>query len=113
LSTRRVERICSTFGHGPARISTYPSVPFTRIHLRTTNPLESVFAGVRLRTDVAKRARKRENALYLVFKIVQRLGRNWRALNGGPSLMQMIAAGAVFKDGLLQESVQETEVRVA
>jgi len=50
--------------------------------LRTSNPLESVFAGVRLRTDVAKRARKRENALYLVFKIVQRLGRNWRALNG-------------------------------
>src|SRR3989441_4115610 len=31
LNTRRVERICSTFGHGPARISTYPSVPFTRI----------------------------------------------------------------------------------
>ncbi len=83
------------------------------IHLRTTNPLESVFAGVRLRTDVAKRARKRENALYLVFKVVQRLGRNWRALNGGPSLMQMVAEGVVFKDGALLESDQETEVRVA
>jgi putative transposase len=83
------------------------------IHLRTTNPLESVFAGVRLRTDVAKRARRRENALYLVFKIVQRLGRNWRALNGGPSLMQMVAEGMVFTDGVLQESDQETEVRVA
>ena len=83
------------------------------IHLRTTNPLESVFAGVRLRTDVAKRARKRENALYLVFKVVQRLGRNWRALNGGPSLMRMVAEGVVFKDGALLESDQETEVRVA
>jgi transposase-like protein len=83
------------------------------LHLRTTNPLESVFAGVRLRTDVAKRARKRENALYLVFKVVQRLGRNWRALNGGPALMEKVAAGAVFRDGLLQESDQETEVRVA
>lgn len=82
-------------------------------HLRTTNPMESVFAGVRLRTDVAKRARKRENALYLVFKIVQRLGRNWRALNGGPQLMQMVAAGAVFKDGALVEAVQQMEVRVA
>ncbi len=40
------------------------------IHLRTSNPIESVFAGVRLRTDVAKRTRARENALYLVFKIV-------------------------------------------
>jgi transposase-like protein len=83
------------------------------LHLRTTNPLESVFAGVRLRTNVAKRARKRENALYLVFKVVQRLGRNWRALNGGPALMERVAAGAVFRDGLLQESDQETEVRVA
>jgi hypothetical protein len=83
------------------------------LHLRTTNPLESVFAGVRLRTDVAKRARKRENALYLVFKVVQRLGRNWRALNGGPALMQMVAEGVVFRDGVLQESDQETEVRVA
>lgn len=83
------------------------------LHLRTTNPLESVFAGVRLRTDVAKRARKRENALYLVFKVVQRLGRNWRALNGGPELMQMVAEGAVFRDGVLQEPDQGTEVRVA
>ena len=34
---------------------------------------------------------------YLVFKVVQRLGRNWRALNGGPNLMQLVLAGAVFK----------------
>jgi putative transposase len=81
--------------------------------LRTSNPLESVFAGVRLRTDVAKRARTRENALYLVFKIVQRLGRNWRALNDGPQLMQMVAAGAVFQDGMLVEADQPTEVKVA
>jgi hypothetical protein len=39
------------------------------IHLRTSNPIESLFAGVRLRTDVAKRMRRRENALYLVFKV--------------------------------------------
>ena len=34
------------------------------LHLRTSNPIESVFAGVRLRTDVAKRARNRDNALH-------------------------------------------------
>jgi hypothetical protein len=68
---------------------------------------------VHLRTDVAKRARKRENALYLVFKVVQRLGRNGRALNGGRALMEKVAAGAVFRDGVLQESDQGTEVRVA
>jgi len=83
------------------------------IHLRTTNPIESVFASVRLRTDVAKRARRRENALYLVFKIVQRLGRNWRALNGGQNLMALVAAGADFKDGVLQQVGEQKEVKAA
>ena len=41
--------------------------------------LALVAAGVRLRTNVAKRARVRENALFLVFRIVQRLGQT-----GGP-----------------------------
>lgn len=36
-------------------------------------------------TDVTKRSRNRENALYLVFKLIQRLSRNWYALNGGQS----------------------------
>jgi transposase-like protein len=43
------------------------------IHLRTSNPVESVFAGVRLRTNVSKRMRRRDSALYLVFKVTQRL----------------------------------------
>ena len=53
------------------------------LHLRTSNPLESVFSGVRLRTNATKRMRRRDAALYLVFKLVERLSRNWRALNGG------------------------------
>jgi len=72
------------------------------IHLRTTNPLESIFGGVRLRTDAAKRLRRRNNALYLVFKIVERLSSRWRALNGGANLMALVLAGCSFKDGLLQ-----------
>ena len=83
------------------------------LHIRTTNPLESVFAGVRLRSDVAKRARRRENALYLVYKIVRRLSHNWRGLNGGPRLMRMLLAGAVFKNGVLMESDQTAEVMSA
>jgi putative transposase len=51
-------------------------------HLRTSNVVESVFAGVRLRTDVAKRARVRENALHLVFRIVERLAGSWSQLDG-------------------------------
>ena len=51
------------------------------IHLRTSNPIESVLAGVRLRTDAAKRMRVRENVLYLVFKLAVRLSTNWRGIN--------------------------------
>jgi len=70
------------------------------IHLRTSNPIESLFAGVRLRTDVAKRMRRRENALYLVFKVAQRLEHSWRPLNGGLTVMTLLLGGARFVDGV-------------
>jgi transposase-like protein len=70
------------------------------LHLRTSNPVESIFAGVRLRTDATKRMRKGSAALYLVFKIIERLSGNWRALNGGENLMVLVLEGCVFKDGL-------------
>jgi transposase-like protein len=70
------------------------------IHLRTSNPVESIFAGVRLRTNAAKRMRRREAALYLVFKLIQRLSGNWRALNGGQNLMALVLEGCVFRDGI-------------
>jgi transposase-like protein len=72
------------------------------LHLRTSNPIESIFSGVRLRTDATKRMRQRETALYLVFKVIQRLGQNWRALNGGENLMALVLEGGVFKDGIRQ-----------
>ena len=72
------------------------------VHLRTSNPLESVFAGVRLRTDATKRMRTRETALYLVFKLVLRLAQRWRVLNGGATLMRLVLDGDVFVDGVRQ-----------
>ena len=50
--------------------------------LRTTNPIESVFASVRLRTNVAKRMRSGASALYLVFKLIDRLSMTWRRIDG-------------------------------
>ncbi len=71
------------------------------IHLRTSNPVsESVFAGVRLRTNVSKRMRRRDSALYLVFKITQRLELGWRPLNGGLTLVTLLLRGARFVDGI-------------
>jgi hypothetical protein len=62
---------------------------------------------------VAKRARVRENAPYLVFKIVERLGRHWRVLNGGTSVMTLVLAGARFADGILVRQPPREEVRAA
>src|SRR5712692_2136072 len=70
------------------------------VHLRTSNPIESIFSGVRLRTDATKRMRQRETALYLVFKDIQRLAENWRALNGGENLMALVLDGCVSEDGI-------------
>jgi transposase-like protein len=71
------------------------------LHLRTSNPIESVFSGVRLRTNAVRRRRVRENALYLVFKLVMRLSTNWRAINGRNQL-SLLLAGDRFVDGRLQ-----------
>jgi transposase-like protein len=71
------------------------------LHLHTSNPIESVFSGVRLRTNAARRMRVRENALYLVFELVMRLSTNWRAINGRNQL-SLLLAGEHFADGRLQ-----------
>jgi transposase-like protein len=63
--------------------------------------IESIFAGVRLRTNAAKRMRVRENALYLVFKLVTRLSLNWRAING-PNQLLLLIAGERFVDRKLR-----------
>jgi transposase-like protein len=70
------------------------------IHLRTTNPIESIFAGVRLRTNVTKHAPNRENAQYLVFKLIERLSQNWRRITGS-NLCQLVLSGRRFVDGKL------------
>ena len=61
----------------------------------------SVFSGVRLQANVAKRARVRENALYLVFKIVEGLSGSWRVLSGGATVMKLVLAGERLLDGQL------------
>ena len=52
--------------------------------------------------NAARRIRSRENALYLVFKLVERLSGNWRSLNGGENLMALVLAGCGFEDGILK-----------
>jgi len=74
------------------------------VHLRTTNPIESIFAGVRLRTNATKRLPNPDNAVYLVFKIIERLSQNWRRITGS-NLCQFILDGRRIVDGQLVEAV--------
>jgi transposase-like protein len=69
------------------------------IHLRTTNPIESTFATVRLRTTSTKGSGSRIACLAMVFKLVQAAERHWRVLNGS-ELMKAIVEGVQFKDGI-------------
>jgi putative transposase len=50
------------------------------VHLKTTNPIESIFAGVRLRTYVLRRFQKAHTGAAFIYKIIQRLSQNWRPI---------------------------------
>ena len=73
-------------------------------HLRTTNPIESTFATVRLRTTKTRGCVSRAGLLAMVFKLVKTAEQNWRVLKGHALLAQVIE-GVKFKDGL-QEGAQ-------
>ncbi|MCX2927896.1 IS256 family transposase [Streptomyces sp. NEAU-W12] len=72
------------------------------IHLRTTNPIESTFATVRLRTKVTRGAGSRAAALAMVFKLVESAQARWRSVNA-PHLVALVRAGARFDRGQLVE----------
>jgi transposase-like protein len=67
-------------------------------HLRTSNPIESTFATVRLRTSKTKGAGSRVACLAMAFKLVESAQKRWRKLNGRV-LLQDVIAGVIFKDG--------------
>lgn len=69
------------------------------VHLRTTNPIESTFATVRLRTKRTKGCGSRVACLAMVFKLAQSAERKWRKLNGYEHLTAIIE-GVKFKDGI-------------
>jgi putative transposase len=71
------------------------------IHLRTTNPIESTFATVRLRTAKTKGSGSRSACLTMVFKLMESASKRWRLLNGSPLLSKVIA-GVQFVDGVEQ-----------
>jgi transposase-like protein len=72
------------------------------IHLRTTNPIESTFATVRLRTKITKGHGSKAAALAMAFKLIESAQRRWRMVNA-PHLVTLVRSGAVFVNGKLIE----------
>ena len=70
-------------------------------HIRTTNPVESVFSTVRNRTRKTRGCLSRTTALVMVFKLMMSDKRKWRRISG-PSQLPEIIDGIEFKDGIKQ-----------
>jgi putative transposase len=76
------------------------------IHLRTTNPIESTFATVRLRQRVTKGPGSRAAGVAMAFKLIESAQARWRAVNA-PHLVALVRAGARFEKGKLVERPDE------
>lgn len=72
------------------------------IHLRTTNPIESTFASVRLRTKVTKGPGSRAAGIAMAYKLIEAAQTRWRKVNG-PELVALVRNGALFHKGKLLE----------
>jgi len=77
------------------------------VHLRTSNPIESPFAALRLRTDAAKRFKKVTNATAVIWKMLMVAQQRFRRLNA-PELMKELYHGAEYLNGVrVQERAWE------
>ena len=70
-------------------------------HIRSTNPIESTFATVRLRTHKTKGSGSLRDATAMVFKLSLAAQKRWRRLRGHKKI-PLVMAGKKFKDGLLE-----------
>ncbi len=74
-------------------------------HLRTANPIESVFATVRHRTVRTKGALSQKTAKLMVFTLVRAASKKWRRLNGANQLPRVIE-GIKFTDGVADRDAE-------
>ena len=75
-------------------------------HLRTTNPVESPFAALRLRTDAAKRYKRVDRATAVIWKMLMIAEKRFRRLKA-PGLMRDVYLGTLYMDGMAIEATVE------
>jgi putative transposase len=78
------------------------------LHLKTSNPIESTFSAVRLRTRVTKGPGSKAAGLAMAFKLLESAQDRWRAVNG-PHLVALVRAGARFDKGVMVERPDEAQ----
>lgn len=77
------------------------------IHLRTTNPIESIFATVRNRSQITKGPGSRAAGIAMAFKLIEAVQSHWRAVNA-PHLVALVRVGARFENGKLIERLEDS-----
>lgn len=76
------------------------------VHIRTTNPIESTFATVRLRTEKTKGCGTRLATLTMIFKLVLETQKTWKRIKGY-RLIPKVLDGETFVDGELQDEKEQ------
>lgn len=69
------------------------------VHIRTTNPIESTFSTVRLRTKKSRNCGSRETTLAMVYKLPENAQKRWKRIKGFRRLAEVIT-GVEFRDGV-------------
>ncbi|HEX7295998.1 MAG TPA: IS256 family transposase [Pyrinomonadaceae bacterium] len=78
-------------------------------HLRTTNPVESTFSTMRLRTDAAKRFRTARSGLHLIFKLFQRYQKTWSSISAAEKLREVLEQAKQKEKPVDKMSKNETD----
>lgn len=79
------------------------------VHIRTTNPVESTFATVRLRSKRSKNCGPRDTTLAMVFKLMESAQKKWRKIRGF-KLLTLVVNNVPFIDGELVEIQSDRSV---
>jgi transposase-like protein len=98
----KYEKACECLKKDRAELMAFYDFPAEHWgHLRTTNPIESTFATIRLRHRRTKGNGTRRASLTMMFKLAQSAQKRWRRLNGHEQIVPLLQ-GKLFQDGLLQ-----------
>jgi len=79
------------------------------VHIRTTNPIASTFATVRLRTKRSRNCGSRDTTLAMVFKLLQSARKGWKRIKGFRKL-ELVVNNVQFRNG---EQVRDPSDRLA